>query len=144
MTLVNVKTRPVNGHFNNFVNDFFAPLPSIIKEEISAASLKHSVPVNVKETETGYELELVVPGFAKEDISISLENNLLTVSGEKKSESDAKLVRSEYQFRSFKRSFSLDKHLDLEAITASHNNGVLLLNLPKKPEVKTTKNISIQ
>lgn len=144
MTPVMLKTRSANGHFNNFVNDFFAPLPSLMKEDFSSASLKHSVPANVTETENGYELQLIVPGFTKEDIKISLENNLLTIAGEKKSENDVKPLRNEYQFKPFKRSFSLDKHINAEAITASHVNGVLVLNLPKNAEVKTTKNITIE
>lgn len=147
MTLVNVKGRPVNGHFNNLMNDFFAPLPSILKEEFSAGALKHSAPVNVIETEAAFVLEVIAPGFSKEEISITLENNLLTIAGEKKSEKDAntgKMIRTEYQYGTFRRSFSLNKQTDAEAITANFENGVLLLNLPKKAEVKTTKNITIQ
>ena len=58
---------------------------------------------------------------------------------------NVKQLRSEYSFRPFKRSFTLDEKIDAEKIEASYNNGVLTLNLPRKTEVKAaTKNITIQ
>ena len=146
MTFVNLKNRPANGHFNNLMTDFFAPLPSLWKEDLLNTNLRRSIPVNIKETENAYQLEVVAPGFSKEDFQIGLENNLLTVAVEKKSEEDVKdekFVRTEYTFSSFKRSFSVDEKIDADAISAQYVNGVLTLNLPKKAEVKTTKQITI-
>jgi HSP20 family protein len=92
--------------------------------------------------------KLLHPGFEKEDFQISLDKNLLTVSGSNKeigNKEGEKLVRNEYEFKAFKRSFTLDEKIGAEAISAQYVNGVLTLNLPKMEEVKPqTKQISVQ
>lgn len=144
MTLVRFQNRP-NGHvaFNNLLSDLFPQTPSFYKDD-----LKNPAPVNVRETEKEYILELVAPGFLKEDFSVNLEKNLLTVSAEKKEEAtneNEKYVRKEFRIQSFKRSFTVDEKIAADAISAQYVNGVLTLNLPKKEEVKpSVKQISIQ
>ncbi|HYH14072.1 MAG TPA: Hsp20/alpha crystallin family protein, partial [Flavisolibacter sp.] len=91
------------------------------------------------EVENGYQLELVAPGFAKEDFKIDLNQDILTISAEIKKDAEEKTekhIRKEYQFHSFRRSFTIDKTIDTDAISALYVNGVLTLNLPKKAEVK--------
>ncbi|HEX8313497.1 MAG TPA: Hsp20/alpha crystallin family protein [Segetibacter sp.] len=109
--------------------------------------LRQATPVNIRETEKEYLLDVVAPGLNKEDFKISLENNLLTVSVEKREETvneGEKHIRREYGFQAFKRSFTLDEKINADGISAQYVNGVLTLNLPKKEEVKpATKQISI-
>ena len=148
MTLVQYKNlKPANKSFNNLVDDFFNGWPSILRDD-EGLNINQSVPVNIKETENGYLLELVAPGMQKEDFRINLDNNLLTVSVEKKAETvnnSEKSISREYKFNSFKRSFTIDEKIDAENINATYLNGVLTLNLSKKAEVKTSaKEISIQ
>ena len=144
MTVVRFKNTP-NGAvaFNNLLSDLFLQIPSLYKED-----LRQATPVNIRETEKEYLLEVVAPGLNKEDFKISLENNLLTISVEGKEDAvneGEKFVRREYRFQSFKRSFTLDEKMNTEAISAQYVNGVLTLNLPKQEEVKpATKQISIQ
>jgi HSP20 family protein len=144
MTVVRYKNRP-NGDvaFNNLLSDFFQPMPSLFREEY-----RQVAPVNVRETEKEFLMDVVAPGFNKEDFKISLDNNLLTISVEKKEETasdNEKLVRKEYSYRSFKRSFTMNEKIAADAISAQYVNGVLTLNLPKKEEVKpATKQITIQ
>lgn len=144
MTVVRYKNRP-NGDqaFNNLVGDLFAPMPSLFRDEV-----KQTVPVNVKETEKEYLLEIVAPGLTKEDFGISLENKILTVAVERKEENvkeNEKFIRREYKQIAFKRSFTVDEKINADAISAQYVNGVLTLNLPKKEEVKpATKQITIQ
>ncbi|GAA4751812.1 Hsp20/alpha crystallin family protein [Flavisolibacter ginsenosidimutans] len=118
-------------------------MPSLYKED-----LKNPVPVNIRETEKEYVLELVAPGMKKEDFSVKIDDNLLTISAEKNEEvanEGEKFVRKEFKFQSFKRSFTLDEKINADGISAQYVNGVLTLNLPKKEEVKpATKQISIQ
>jgi HSP20 family protein len=100
---------------------------------------KDSVPVNVKETEKSFQLDVIAPGFDKTDFKVNIEQNILTVSAEKTNEANEesdKQIRKEYIFRSFKRSFTLDEKIDATNIEASYVNGVLRLNLPKKEAVK--------
>src|SRR5215203_156211 len=143
MTTVRFKTRP-NGNvsFNNLLSDVFPQLPSLYKEDI-----KQAVPVNIRETEKEYLLDVVAPGLNKEDFRINLEQNLLTISVENKQETvneGEKQLRREYQFQSFKRSFTLDEKINADEISAQYVNGVLTLNLPKKEDVKpATKQITI-
>jgi len=146
MTHVRFKQKPF---FNNFSDDLFQNFPSLFRDGQNAYNMKHSTPVNVIETESGYRLDVVAPGLNKEDFKVELENNILTISVEKKAEEekkDEKFVRREYTFQSFKRSFTIDeKSIDAENISAQYVNGVLTLNLPRKEEVKaSTKQITIQ
>ena len=144
MTVVRYKNRP-NGEpaFNNLIGDLFAPMPSLFRDEIRPVA-----PVNIKETEKEYLLQIVAPGLVKEDFKISLENKTLTVGVEKKDESlneNEKFIRREYKQSAFKRSFTVDEKIDAEQISAQYVNGVLTLNLPKKEEVKpATKQITIK
>ena len=145
MTHVKFNRKPFEGTFNNLVDDLFAELPVLYKNE---QNWKGTVPVNIKETDKNYSIEIVAPGFEKTDFKISLEQQLLTISAEKKNEvkeENEKQIRSEYSYRSFKRSFTLDEKTDGSKIDAKYVNGVLTLNLPKKEEVKpVVKEINIQ
>lgn len=148
MTFVKFANKPVNKPFNNFMDDFFATVPSILRDDLITPNFKSSTPVNIKEAEKEYVLEVVAPGFQKEDFRISLDNNTLTVSLEKKAEEEngnEKFIRKEYKYHSFSRSFTIDEKIDAEGIVAKYLNGVLTLNLPKREAVKaSSKEITIQ
>ncbi|HQV60707.1 MAG: Hsp20/alpha crystallin family protein [Chitinophagaceae bacterium] len=139
MAYVKFNSRPFEGTFNNLVDDLFTELPVLFKNDFNNTERKGTIPVNVKETEKSYQLEVVAPGFEKSDFKVNMEQDLLTISAEKKSEvkdENEKYIRREYSFRSFKRSFTLDEKIDATNIEASYVNGVLTLNLPKKVAVK--------
>jgi len=145
MTVVKFNNKPNNGF--SLLENFFSEIPTMFKDD-SGANLKGFVPVNIKETKDAYELEVVAPGFEKNDFTLNLEKNILTISAEKKNGTDdgnEKQIRREYSYRSIKRSFTLDEKINGEKIEAKYVNGVLTLNLPKKEEVKApTKEISVQ
>ena len=148
MTLVKLNTRPVSKSFNNLMDDFFATVPSIFRDDFVTPSFRSFTPVNIKETENDYVLEVVAPGFQKDDFKINLDNNTLTISADKKEETEnnnEKFIRKEFKQQSFSRSFTIDEKTDAENISAKYVNGVLTLNLAKKQEVKPpVKEISIQ
>ena len=138
MTLVKFNTRPANGF--NLLDGFLNELPAFFKDDFGARA-QGFIPVNVKETKDAYQLEVVAPGFEKNDFNINLEKNILTVSVERKTETenkDEKQIRREYSYHSFKRSFTVDEKVDAEKIEAKYVNGVLTLNLPRKAEVKAS------
>lgn len=146
MAYVQFNRKPFEGSFSNLVDDLFTELPVLINNGFNNSVRKDSIPVNVKETEGSYQLEVVAPGFEKADFKVKLEQNLLTISAEKATEQpeNEKQIRKEYSFRSFKRSFTLDDKIDATKIDASYINGILRLNLPKQVTVKASQAIEIK
>jgi HSP20 family protein len=152
MTHLKIDRKPFEGSLNNLVDDFFSELPVIFKLGFNPTEKLGYAPVNINETEKNYQLELIAPGFEKADFKINLDQNLMTITAEKgnkikdeaSNEVNAKLIRQEYNYRSFKRSFTIDEKIDATNIGASYVNGVLIVNLPKKEVIKeSAKKIEI-
>ncbi len=105
--------------------------------------------INVKEDNDKYEVEVAAPGMEKDDFNLKLENDILTISAEKrdeKNEDNDTYSRKEFSYQSFKRSFTLpDGHIMTDKIEAKYTNGILKIQLPKREEVKPQppKEISI-
>ncbi len=97
-----------------------------------------SIPaVNIKDNTDGFELELAVPGGKKEDFKVEVENDILTISSEAKSESKEtkeNYTRKEFTYASFKRAFTLPETVDGSKIDAKYEDGILKVSLPKKEE----------
>ena len=96
-------------------------------------------PVDVYEDEKQIVLKLEVPGVKLEDLDIQLENQRLTVKGERRFESEEKAEnfhRIERRFGSFTRSFTLPQTVDTESVTATSDAGVLTISLAKKAEAQ--------
>jgi HSP20 family protein len=108
------------------------------------------VPVNIRETEKTFELEVVAPGQRKEDFAVQLSNDHLTVSFEHNMENRQKniqeqYVSSEYRMQSFSRSFHINDTIDADQISARYENGILHISLPKKGgDQKQTKAIEVK
>lgn len=95
--------------------------------------------MDIRETEDALILEAELPGIDKSDVQLSLENNVLTLSGERKFEKDVEkesFHRIERAYGSFSRSFSLPRNVRTEDASASFDNGVLRVELPKVDEAK--------
>ncbi len=96
--------------------------------------------VNVKETKDEYFIEVAAPGMAKDDFKISLHNNVLTVSSEKKEETNEEkqnYTRQEFSYQSFQRSFTVpENNVESNKIAAAYSEGILKITLPKREEVK--------
>lgn len=120
----------VPTNFSNLIDRFFNE--SLSRQGGSAYSF---VPkVDVIESDKAFELHVAVPGMSKEDFKIDLNDNFLTISGERKHtrEKETNNFRSiETQYGSFSRSFSLPENVDAAKITAQYNNGILELVIPK-------------
>src|SRR5687767_10324625 len=142
------QNRNFDRSFDNMVDEIFGGLPVVLNDGYNFLTKQGYVPVNIREVENGYLLEVIAPGFEKPDFKVNLDNNVLTISAERKGEEKSqteKQIRKEYSYRSFKRSFTIDDKIDATAIEASYVNGVLKLNLPKKAEVReATKDITIK
>jgi len=96
--------------------------------------------MNVKEHDDDFEIEFAAPGFSKKDFEVTIDDNILNVCGEKKTEVEEKeedYTRKEFSYNSFKRSLSLPKTVSPDQnVKATYKNGILKLNLLKKEEVK--------
>ena len=96
-------------------------------------------PVDVYEDEHSVNLKIEVPGVDEKDIDVRIENNVLTVHGERKFEKEEKqenFRRVERQYGSFTRTFTLPSTVDAEKVAASYDKGILKIALPKKAEAK--------
>lgn len=116
----------------------------------NGTSYKTGVPVNLRETDKTYEMELIAPGLRKEDFKLNVSSDMLTISFEQKEDQKEESkekgwLRREYKMRSFTRSFSLDDTVDVNKVSAAYNNGVLSLSLPKKESAqKISRTIEIR
>jgi HSP20 family protein len=122
--------------------------PSLVEEffngdllpRIFDAETRQSLPaVNIIEGKEDYRIEVAAPGLNKEDFKISLENNVLTVSSEKEEkqeEKDEKVMRKEFSYYSFSRSFTMPMTVNSEKIRATHKDGILQVIIPKREEAK--------
>ena len=140
MTLIKVNKHPQAYNRSRFMplfdevfNDFFGG------SLISNGALNKSAAVNIKEDDRSYHLEFAAPGFEKDEFKIGLENQVLTVSAEKKSETEDKgkdYTRREFVYSSFQRSFNLPESVNMEEIKAEYKKGILEVTIPKKESAK--------
>lgn len=124
MTLVKFQPAPFQSNLNDFRN---ASSPAFMSQPA----------VNILETTNGFCIELAAPGLAKEAFSLKVEKYILTISAKqenKKEEETTTFRRREFGFISFERSFRLPETIDTEAMKATFNNGILSVELTKKPE----------
>jgi HSP20 family protein len=106
--------------------------------------------VNICEDNKNYSVDVVAPGFKKGDFKVNVENDILTISAESKTESNTKeedgrqYSRREYGYHSFTRSFTLPDNTEEDNITANYEDGILKLNIPKSvQQEKVTKKIEV-
>src|SRR5215472_10390120 len=116
---------------------FFQSFEPNGKEQLSAGSFVP--PVDVYEDEQNLVLKLEIPGLSDEDINVSVENNTLTIQGERKFEKEEKeenFHRIERRYGSFVRTFRLPNTVDGEKCEAHYDKGILKVTLPKRAEAK--------
>lgn len=135
-----------NDLFPSLFDDFFGR--DWLNRDVASGSTMPAV--NLKEDENNFEVELAAPGMNKNDFKIELDNNVLTIScekEEKREEKDEKgqYARREFNYRSFKRSFTLPNTIESDKINAKYADGILKLTIPKKEEAKkrASRQISI-
>lgn len=94
---------------------------------------------DVSETPEHLTFRMEVPGLSREDVKISVENNVLTIRGEKRqstSSEDENFVRTERSYGGFERSFTLPSHFSHDQVKASLENGILTLRVPRREEAR--------
>lgn len=141
---VRINTVP---HIGNFMNEFFN---TAVGDVLQKSDRKHftNPATNVLSFDDRYELEVALPGFNKEDIEIKIDNGLLTISANEKTEEDVKVNYRlrEFNYSGFKKSFTLPDSANPAKIKASLKKGLLQIVIPKKEEAipQPSRKISIK
>ena len=142
--------------FDDFMEDFtFPAFPSLshMDKTLYGKNAKNLMKTDVKETETGYELDIDLPGFQKEEVKASLENGYLTIHAAKGMEKEeqeketGRYIRRERYSGSCERSFYVGTDITEEDIKGEFQHGILKLMIPKKeakPMVEEKKYITIE
>ena len=125
-------------NFTSFFDDFWG------KDLYSGVAKGTTVPaVNIHEGKDHFMVEVAAPGLTKDDFKVNIENNVLTISAEKEEKKEEKegnkVTLREFNFTSFKRSFTIPNTVFADNISATYANGVLKLNLPKMKEHMETE-----
>ena len=143
--MTTMKQRAHGTPFDEFINGFFG---RDLSHFVGSDDIQRSTPrVNITESKGAFTLDLLAPGFSKEDLKMNVEDSTLTISAEKKnqalSEGD-RYTRREFDFSAFKRSFRLPETVTVDGIKAEFNNGVLSVSIPKsEPAKPAVRQISI-
>lgn len=117
----------LQGDMNRLFSSFFG----------DQSAMRWAPAMDLVEKQENYEITADLPGLTQDDVSIEVEDNVLTISGERKQQSEQKqgnFYRAERAYGSFSRSITLPQGVDADAIKASFENGVLRLEVPKPPQ----------
>ena len=120
-----------------FGDDAFRPFGSLSRENLTANGWMPAV--NIRETDDAFEFTAELPGLTKEDVNITIEDKVLTLTGERKwdeEETKNSYHRVERAYGSFSRAFSLPNAVDSAKVGAQFENGILLVSVPKAEETK--------
>lgn len=128
--------------FDNFMNDFrFPTFPefSNVDKELYGKHAKNMMKTDVKETDKGFEVDIDLPGFKKDEIRMQLENGCLTVSAAKgldkdEQDKDGRYIRRERYAGSMSRSFYVGEHVTEKDIHPKYEDGILRFTVPKEEQ----------
>lgn len=137
MTLVKWNPNAIFPTFTNLVNDLFndTDITRMMGNDLATTTPA----VNIKENKDAFVVEVAVPGMKKENFHINIENDVLTISAEVKTEEEKKeekFTRKEFSYSAFKRAFTLPKTVEAEKIAANYKEGILHITIPKREEAK--------
>lgn len=144
MNLVKIKN-------SDLINDTLKTVfnsPLFDKWENLNTAAGYTPKVNISENRDNFNIKLELPGLTKENVKLSVENNVLSVSGSRKEENkteDTNTIINEIYYGEFSRNFNLSKDIKIDAIDAEFKDGVLNITLPKIEEAKpVVKEINIK
>lgn len=135
-----VKYRPMT-QLSNWEPDFDRWMDRFFNNEsVWSAEGRRLMPaMNLEESKDGFHLTLELPGMKKDDINVSLQDNMLTISGEKKIEDDSNDRNFQHRERiygQFCRNVELPDMIDADKIQADYENGILRIDIPKSEKAK--------
>lgn len=126
----------LDNDFDDMFEGFFRPMRTI--DESGSHDLVPAV--DVSENENEFVVRVEIPGVRKEDVDVTVENGVLTINAENKSETEEKegerVIRQERRYGKYMRSLRLGTDINESKVKATHKDGVLQVTLPKAEEVK--------
>jgi len=136
-----------NANFNSF--DAFSLIDDLFTLDTPSRSHRsyNTTPrANVVKTDTGYGIELAVPGFSRDEFEMNVENDRLTIAmgTEDTKEYEDKIIHREYRFANFKRTFSLPENTNIDGISARYEAGILYVGIPVEEKNTQTRVITVQ
>ena len=141
--LARINRNYVPAYWDDFFNDSF------YNSRNNYSSKGWNPSVNVTESDLNYLIEVAVPGVSRKELNINIEDDVLSISSErkeKKEKNETRYLRREFSHSTFKRSFTLPETIDTDKVSARHEDGILIVELPKKEEVvqKISRNIEVK
>jgi HSP20 family protein len=139
MTLVKHHKRPVRPSFFDSIFDDLILGESFQKTMVSPRTAKMPV-ANVQDNPNAWVIELIAPGWNKEDLNLAVNEGVLSISTEMKEsaeESEKNYTRKEFHLSTFERKFQLPENVNEEEISAEYNSGVLFITIPKMDSKQT-------
>lgn len=133
--LMKINKTPVQSTLSRMMDDFFNGFGDMHESNLMATKPS----VNIVENEDNFMVEVAAPGLDKKDFNVTVDDDILTISAERKDESEDKsgtFTRREFNYTSFSRSFHLPETCNSEKINANYKDGMLILEIPKREEAK--------
>ena len=134
----------INFGGRSLFDEFFRDVsPGYFVKPLHGDALPSQIRVDIKENEKAYSVQAEIPGVSKEDIHVSLDGGVVTLSAEIRQQdsqaSNDQVLRSERYYGAVSRSFQLPQEIDIGNAKARYDNGVLMLSLPKKAQASSSR-----
>ena len=141
------RTGRTNANFNTF--DVFSALDDLFTVDMPSRTHRsyNTTPrANVLKTDTGYGIELAAPGFSRDEFVMTVEDGRLSIElgTEDTKKYEDKVQYREYRFQSFKRSFSLPEHTNIDGISARYEAGILYVDVPVEEKGVQKRTITVE
>ncbi len=124
------------------MNRRFGNGPRVVNDEFVAGERNWTPAIDIREVENGYVLRADLPGVQRDEVEITMDRNVLTIQGKREateSGHDGKVLRSERVSGNYRRRLTLPETIDRDGISATYENGVLEVTLPKAAEAQPRK-----
>jgi HSP20 family protein len=134
----------INFGGRSLFDEFFRDVsPGYFVKPLHGDALPSQIRVDIKENDKAYSVQAEIPGVSKEDIHVSLDGGVVTLSAEIRQQdsqaSNDQVLRSERYYGAVSRSFQLPQEIDIGNAKARYDNGVLMLSLPKKAQASSSR-----
>ena len=130
MTILKYSNRGNDFFTNQLMNQLFRETRGALRATLDDGGVNRTG-VNVFEEENNFKIEMAIPGFSKEDVTVKVENRMLRITANKENKQEKNYLRREFTNSNLEKGFKLSEGINEEGISAEVKDGILLVNLPK-------------